>query len=185
MGRHVRHIATALFLLVTPTALNAEALHLGQQPYNYTVLDEDLRDVLRQFGANTGLRVAVSDVVQGRVRGRREAVPPKEFLDQLAKEFGFDWYYDGYTLYLTAIGESVTKMIPLGGTSFASLTSSLKALGIADDRFTLRPVPQADTAMVAGPPRYVELVEQTARTLAKPPAAPPAETVTVYRGSTR
>ena len=47
----------------------------------------------------------------------------------------------------------------------------------------LRPVPQAGTVMVAGPPRYVELVEQAAQTLAKPPAPPPAGAITVYRGS--
>lgn len=174
----------ALVLLAASPAAPAAELHLGQQPYAYTVIDQDLRDVLRQFGANTGLRVNVSDAVQSRVRGRAIALPPVEFLDRLAKEFGFDWYYDGYTLSVTANSESVTKMVPLGGAGFDALQASLASLGIADDRFTLRPA-QTDMVLAAGPPRYVDLVEQTAQTLAKPAAPPPSTTsnVVIYRGS--
>lgn len=175
-------VAAVLLALALPGAARGEALRLGDKPYSYVVLDEDLRDVLRQFGANLGLRVVVSDAVHGRVRGRRDALPPVEFLDRLAKEFGFDWYYDGRTLFVTADSETITKMISLGGADAAALDSSLKALGIADDRFELRPTPRGDAVMAAGPPRYVELVEQAAQALAKPPA-PPTSGVTIYRGS--
>ena len=172
-------LAALLGLAAPASAAHGEALHLNNKPYNYTVIDQDLRDVLRQFGANLGLRVTVSDAVQGRIRGRKVALPPAAFLDDLAKEFGFDWYYDGYTLFVTANNESVTKTIELGGMGFTTLQDNLKTLGIADDRFQLRPLPAGDAVLVAGPPRYVELVEQT---LAKPPE-PPSGNITVYRGS--
>lgn len=173
----------AILLAAAPTTAPTAELQLGQRSYAYTVIDQDLRDVLRQFGANTGLRVTVSDAVQGRVRGRGISLPPVDFLDRLAREFGFDWYYDGHTLSVTANSESVTKMVPLGGASLDALQSSLASLGIADDHFTLR-LAQTDMVLVAGPPRYVDLVEQTAQTLAKP-ASPPSTTsnVTIFRGS--
>ena len=172
-------LAALLGLAAPASAAHGEALHLDDKPYNYTVIDQDLRDVLRQFGANLGLRVTVSDAVQGRVRGRKVTLPPAAFLDELAKEFGFDWYYDGYTLFVTANNESVTKAINLGGEGFTTLQDNLKALGIADDRFQLRPLPGGDAVLVAGPPRYVELVEQA---LTKPPE-PSSGNITIYRGS--
>ena len=171
-----------IFLACASPTARAEALSLGQQPYAYTVLDESLRDVLRQFGANTGLRVTISDAVQGRVRGRREPLPPAEFLDRLAMDFSFDWYYDGHMLYVSAHSESAVKLVPLGAARFADLRSNLDALGIADRRFALRAAPQSGKVLVGGPPRYVELVEQVAQTLAKPPELPPTN-VTVFRGS--
>ena len=170
----------------------AAPLPVDQRPYAYTVLDENLRDVLLQFGANTKSRIAISDAVQGRVRGRRDAAPPEAFLEALGREFGFDWYYDGYILYISATSESVSRMVTLGGVPASSLQATLEALGIADPRFLLRAVPESFTVLVSGPPRYVELVEQAVQTLAKPPAAPsppapaapsPEKTVTVFRGS--
>ena len=38
-------------------------------PYDYVVVDQDLRTVLLQFGANIGTRIALSDQVGGRVHG--------------------------------------------------------------------------------------------------------------------
>lgn len=180
-----------------PSAGRGAVPPLSDQPYGYTVLDQDLRDALRQFGANNGLRVVLSDAVQGRIRGRLGTLTPRAFLDRLAADFGFDWFYDGFTLYLTAVGEGVNRLISLGPASYPQLEEMLQTLGIADARFTVRPLQGQSLVMVAGPPRFVELVQQAAAVLAakeepKPPAAPSASappatapanrSVTVYRG---
>lgn len=192
-------VVPALLGLAVPTLARAAPLPLSEQPYGYTVLDQDLRDALRQFGANNGLRVVVSDAVQGRVRGRLGTLTPRGFLDRLAADFGFDWFYDGFTLCFTAVGESVNRMISTGTVTPTQLDEVLNSLGISDSRFTVRPLRGQNLVMVAGPPRFVEMVQQAAAALASragdvapavppAPAAPPVagapggRSVTVYRG---
>ncbi len=178
-----------------PSAGRAAELPLSDQPYTYTVLDQDVRDTLRQFGANNGLRVNLSDAVQGRVRGRLGTLTPRAFLDRLAADFGFDWFYDGFALYVTPVGESANRLMPTNGLSPAEVEEALRAFGIADARFPVRPLPGQNLMMVAGPPRYVEMVQQAVAALvpkdeAKPPASQPtpaatgpgARSVRVYRG---
>ena len=157
-------IAVLCAALLRPVA--AAELHLSSQPYAYTVIDQDVRSALHEFGANLGLRITLSDAVQGRIRGRLPALAPRDFLDRLSAMFGLDWYYDGYVIAVTAQSESKTQLISAPGLGFRKLKTSLDALGISDDRFVARPL-TADSAMllVAGPPRYVELVGQTAETL--------------------
>lgn len=195
LHNRIRVVALAVALgSGTPSAGRTTELPLSDQPYGYTVLDQDLRDTLRQFGANNGLRVILSDAVQGRVRGRLGTLTPRAFLDRLAVDFGFDWFYDGFTLYLSAVGESVNRLVPTGGATPSQLEDTLRALGIADARFVVRPMQGQNLVMVAGPPRFVELVQQAASALAlkdepsSPAPLPGAVTVpgprsvTVYRG---
>ncbi len=175
----------------TPPAGHTADLPLSDQPYGYTVLDQDLRDTLRQFGANNGLRVNLSDTVQGRVRGQLGTLAPRAFLDRLAADFGFDWFYDGFTLYFTAVSEGVNRLVPTNGASPSQVEDALRALGIADTRFAVRPLPGQNLIMVGGPPRFVELVQQAVAALApagepKPPAPAAAaantRSVKLYRG---
>ena len=156
-------------------------------PYEYVVVDQDLRTVLTQFGANTGLRIALSDAVQGRVHGRTPAAPAKDILNGLAQSFGLDWYYDGAVISVSAASEAETHLLPLQGVSFARLRSGLAAADLLDRRFQLRAGVGPDVALVSGPPRYVAMVRQGLAALAadKPaaPQAAPGQTLVVFRGS--
>ena len=155
-------------------------------PYDYVVVDQDLRTVLLQFGANIGTRIALSDGVGGRVHGHLPVLPPRQFLDHLAQSYGLDWFFDGTTLAVSATGETETRFVTLPGVGVPALQAALQATGLYDARFALRAGPAAGTAMVSGPPRYLRLVEQTAAALAQPAPAPrPPDAVpllTVFRG---
>lgn len=156
--------------------------------YNYIVVDQDLRTVLQQFGANLGLRVSLSEAVQGRVRGRLPSAPPRQFLDHLAQVYGFDWYFDGSMMAISASSEAETRFVPLQGITVPMLEAGLRSVDLYDPRFNLHPGPGTDMAMVSGPPRYVKLVQDTAASLAihtivTVPATPPTlATLTVFRG---
>ena len=156
-------------LLATSLACQAIAAEPAwpTAPYGYVVVDQDLRTVLLQFGSNIGTRIALSEAVQGRVHGRLPALPPREFLEQLAQSYGLDWFYDGTTLCISATDETETRFVALAGANVATLEQALRSTGLYDARFGLRPGPGADSAMVSGPPRDLKLVEATA-------AAPPS-----------
>ena len=158
-------------------------------PYTYVVVDQDLRSVLQQFGANLGLRVVLSDAVQGHVHGRLPELPPRQLLDHLAQTYGLDWYYDGLVLSISATSEATTKFLPLQGLSADSVRDGLNAAGVLDPRFPLRPGPAHDIMLVSGPPHYVALVQQSLSAMVADRPAPPAvtaeapATLVIFRGS--
>lgn len=162
-------------------ALAAE-LRLGDAPYTYTVIDQDVRSTLREFGANLNVRVMMSDAVQGRIRGRLPPLPPGVFLDRIATMYGLDWYYDGYAISVTAHSEGTTQVLSTPGLPFPELKTGLTRMGIWDNRYVVRPQGEGTSLMlVAGPPHFVQLVQQTASLLVSQAAGrtpPPAQAPT-------
>src|SRR4051812_14028150 len=72
----LRNAATigAAWLMLSAAAMQAPPATAGEpawptEPYRYTVIDQDLGNVLQEFGRNTGLRLEVSPEIRGRVRG--------------------------------------------------------------------------------------------------------------------
>ncbi len=163
-------IALCLLCLVLPSLVpgpvRGAELALGAEPYRYTVIDQDLRTALREFGANMGVRIALSDAVQGRIRGRMPPLAPLDFLNRVAELYGLDWYYDGYIVSVTGQSEGTSRVIATPGVRFDELRAGLEALGVLDRRYLARPqTPGSDMVLVGGPPRYLELMEQTASLL--------------------
>ena len=154
-------IAVAIYFalglaIVAPRDLTAAEPAWPAAPYDYVVIDQDLRTVLEQFGLNTGLRIALSDNVKGRVRGRIQPAPPRQFFDHLTEMFGLDWYYDGAAISVSAKSEAQTQLVKLGNASFTQLKTALDASGFLDQRYQLRPGAEQSVAIAAGPPQYLD-----------------------------
>ena len=170
-------------MLLLSVVRPAAALPLPQsdQVVALSVVDQDLADVLAELGSQAGFRVSVSAAVHGRVHGRLPPASPAVFLDRLAAMFGFEWYFDGETVYASALSESGSKLLPLGSVGVDRLSRVLDQLGIADPRWPIRTAAEAGLGLAAGPPRYLALIEQTLAALPQK-AAPPAG-VRIFRGS--
>jgi type II secretory pathway component GspD/PulD (secretin) len=156
------------------------------QPLAYTVIDEDLRDVLADVGNKIGVAVNVSAAVHGRVRGHLPDAPPRQFLDNLATLYGLNWYYDGGTLYVTRASEQSSRLLQLGPVPLATLTDALDQLGVSDPRWPVRGATDGGLAIVSGPPRYVALVSETLSSLidhAKPKPDEAASQVRIFHGA--
>jgi type III secretion protein C len=149
-------------------------------PYKYLVIDQDIKDVLTEFGRNIGVPVEVSDQVTGRLRGRLPVVTAKEFLNRLCDSYGLVWYFDGSTLHINTKTEVKTELIDIGRLPSDQLTTRLNALGIADPRFPVRSTPNGGVVSVSGPPSYVALVRQTLTAMAR--AASVRQRITIWRG---
>ena len=151
--------ALALCLVAFPAA--AAEPSWPDTPYTYVVIDQDLVQLLTEFGRNMGVPVQVTDQVHGRVLGKLPPLAPRAFLDRLATEYGFNWYYDGTTLAIAGNSEMVQRMVPLGAADFDKLSADLDRLGVTDSRHELHHAQGAEAVLVTGPPRFVELVDQT------------------------
>ena len=160
-------------------------------PYKYLVIDQDIKDVLTEFGRNIDVPVEVSNQVKGRLRGQLPVVTARDFLNKLCESYGLIWYFDGATLHVSAKSEVKTELINIGRLPVQNLTDQLNTLGIADPRFPVRSTPDGGVISVSGPAPYIALVRQTLTAMAR--AASPVVReeksddeirVRVFRGST-
>jgi type III secretion protein C len=129
------------------------------------------------------MRADISSHVHGRVHGRMSTATADETLNRLGQLYGFDWYCDGQTIYVSGYGEAARKVLPLGQVLGDELLHAIDALGVSDQRWPVRMSPAGDIAFVNGPPHYVALVEETLSALSERVHSSATE-VHVFRGGT-
>ena len=161
-------------------------------PYKYIVIDQELRDVLTEFGRNIGVHTSISPAVTGRrVRSEFAVVGAREFLQRLCGSHGLVWYFDGTVLHINVESEIRTELITLASVRSDNLVDRLNALGVADSRFAIRITANTSVVSVSGPPPFLSLVRQTVAALEKSMAPLPIREVTdgdekrvrVFRGN--
>ncbi|HEY6924396.1 MAG TPA: type III secretion system outer membrane ring subunit SctC, partial [Steroidobacteraceae bacterium] len=146
--------------------------------FSYVAQDKPLKEFIREFSAGEGVNVVVAAEVEGTVNGKFN-LAPQSMLDLLAMSFGLTWYYDGSVLYVYLAGDLSTEVLPLGATTAGSLQQALNRLGISDRRFPISYDRAHNTARVAGPKRYVELVKQTVGALDQQTTEPASDSAAV------
>ena len=137
----------------------------GSKPYSYYSGGESISDVLRNFASSLYIPVVISSAVSGTVNGRLGPMPPVDFLNNLANIYGFIWYHDGHTLYLNASSEVTKRIINLQAMTVPQFRDTLNRMGVLDPRFYWREQPNEGLIYVSGPPRYVEMIAETAALL--------------------
>ncbi|WP_343732532.1 type III secretion system outer membrane ring subunit SctC [Duganella sp.] len=145
----------------TPSAA-ARRIPWQSASIKYVADHQDVKEVLRQLAASQNVMAAISPQVEGNVTGSF-AEPPQRLLEHLGASFGFVWYYDGAVLYIAGANEVRSASIGLNHASTANLRSAIARLRIADPRFAIVYDDQTNTALVSGPPRYVEVISELAR----------------------
>ena len=138
---------------------------LNSTPYAYYGNGEAVTEVLRSFASNYGLPVIISEHVSSVVNGKIGPLLPVPFLDKLAQLNNLMWYFDGDTLYVYDGQEIGKTIIDLNYMSTGDLKNTLVEMGLWDNRHGWRERPQEGLIYLSGPPRYIELVTQTAKIL--------------------
>ena len=90
---------------------------------------------------------------------------PVAFLNKIAQLNSLIWYFDGNGLYVYNSEEIEKQIINLQYMDTDEFVSTLKDIGIWDNRFYWRSRPAEGIIYISGPPRYMELVTETARLL--------------------
>ncbi len=134
------------------------------EKFAYVTKGQAVRDFLRQFGSSQGLTVVVDPAVEGTVVGNFN-LTPQSMLEFVSTTFGLIWYFDGNVLYVYPSSEARSQILRLNYTTSDRLRQTLTKLGVTDKRYPITFDASANTALVSGPKRYVELVEQTAHAL--------------------
>lgn len=159
--------------------------------YKYVVIDQDLKDVLIEFGRNINVWVKVSDEVKARrVRGPLPPASAEEFLKRLCDGYGLVWYFDGSVLHISSQAELKTELFDVTPLTSNGIYDELRGIGVADPRFPIRTTGDERIVSISGPPPYIWTVRRILATMVK--AATPqfvketlsekAPVVRVFRG---
>ncbi len=135
------------------------------RPYAYFGNSEPAAEVLKNFAANYSIPVIISPGVDGVVNGRIGPHSPVEFLNEISQLHGLIWYFDGNTLYVYSSNEIEKQILNLEYLGTDEFRKTLMEIGIWDSRFYWKSRPSEGIIYLSGPPRYMELVSQTARLL--------------------
>jgi type II secretory pathway component GspD/PulD (secretin) len=186
-------ILASIVALFVGNAIGAVAETQGwfARPYQYVVINQDVRGIITEFGRNVGLPVILTDKVSGRVRGdaidrtkgSSERVTAGHFLNRLSETNGLTWYFDGSILYVSSDQEFSTQVVAVGNLSPDTIVGELKRLSLMDERFSVRAASQAGLMSVSGPPAFIAIVRQLVDVLRPPSvAAGDDPRVRVFRG---
>ena len=152
-----------LVLMVTTailTAVASAAIPWKTPEYTLVARAMPLQEALNSFGVAQGMSVVMSKHVTGFLSGDFTKLPPREFLNRIATIHNLTWYYDGAALYVYGAGEIVTTLTDLHFMKAADVKRMLGELGLEDERFPIRTASDDEILLVAGPPRYVELIAE-------------------------
>lgn len=149
----------SMLTVVAPSA-GAAPIHWRTDNFTYMAQDKPLKDFIRDFAMSQGLSVVIAPEVSGTVNGRFNG-SPQEMLNMISMSFSLTWYYDGSVLYVSPEGDLSSEVVQLGGIGAGQLQQALRRLGVSDGRFPISYDRAHNTAHVAGPKRYVQLVKET------------------------
>lgn len=184
---HLRALAyscvTAVFILGAPYQVLANTPDWSAKRYSYILINQDIRDALKEFGRNLNIPVSLSDKIRGQVRGEVRADTAGAFLTKLAEANGLIWYYDGSILYINSSDEFATQILDSGRADGAMVIEEVKRLSLMDDRFSIKYTPNASALRVSGPPAFIAMVQQVVANVQPPPLATADDPrVRVFRG---
>lgn len=124
-------------------------------PYNYFVVDQDLRAVLHEFGRHLNVPVSVSESVPAiRLKGKLGAPGARDFLQWICESYRLVWFYDGAVIHVIPQSEVRNEFYDLGMVTAAAFWNRLEKAGIADARFPVRPTADERIVAIFGPPAY-------------------------------
>ena len=186
-GGHLRALVCASVIAVVIVGAShradANSPDWYTKPYSYILINQDIRDALKEFGRNLNIPVSLSDKIRGQVRGEVRAETAGAFLTKVADANGLIWYFDGSVLYINTNEEFATQIIDAGRASGSMVIEEVRRLSLMDDRFAIKSTPNAPALRVSGPPAFIAMVQQVVSTVQPPPLATADDPrVRVFRG---
>lgn len=158
----------ALFLAALgtlPAAAQQNAQDWQDTPFQYDVVDQDVRQLFREYGRQLGILVQLSDNVRGRARNLHVDGTALDFLERLVSDHDLVWYYDGSILHVATTAEVARQALPIGSVPYDRLVTAVNQHSSTDPRLGIRPGADPDLVYVTGPASYYTFVQETASSL--------------------
>lgn len=150
--------------------------------YHYIIVEQDVRDVLKEFGRNLALPVEVSRNVRGKVKGEIRATTAREFLEQVCASNDLAWYFDGGVLHIATRQELSQRTFDLARVNGERLMEDIENSGTGEP-LRARLTEDGSTLQAWGMDAWLESIARHIERLRSPAASGRGE-VKVFRGST-
>lgn len=135
------------------------------QNIQYYVLAQDIRGALRDVSTQIGVPIIAASNIKGKAAAGKYEGKARDVLDSLASDLNLHWYYDGRSIYVTGVQDSVMHVVRLTNFSYDNLHQALKLIKVDTEQFPIKFDEANNMAVVYGPPRYVATVEVVAHYL--------------------
>ncbi|GLS24688.1 type III secretion system outer membrane ring subunit SctC [Marinibactrum halimedae] len=146
-------------------ALLSSTLSYGQnlrgEPFAFYGEEQSLANVLTAIATHARLGVRIHEDIDADFSGHLKQRTAEDALNYLAASYDLVWYNDGSTLYVDPINALETKLFHLNHLAARQVKRTMQSLSIWDARFEWRALPDEAILMVSGPPRYLELTDET------------------------
>lgn len=158
--RWLAALSIAVCLAWTGSAYATTPPHWKDSGFSINATGMSLRDMLAEFGAAYGVRVAVSVKDKGVLKGRLKADSGAEFLDRLMHTHDFRWFVYSGTLYIVPRGDNASVRLEVGEDAVQDAKSALIGVGLFDPRFGWGELPDEGIILINGPREYVNLARE-------------------------
>ncbi|MGN7738562.1 type III secretion system outer membrane ring subunit SctC [Pseudomonas sp. 22526] len=138
-----------------------------QSAYAYDATQTPLETVLKDFTNAHGVGLSLSDV-SGVVNAKLRAANAQEFLERLALEHRFQWFFYNDKLYVSPQSAQVSQRLDVSADAVQDLKQALTDVGLLDRRFGWGELPDEGVVLVRGPARYIELIRSFSSKKDKP-----------------
>lgn len=152
-------MALCLGLVLAPALAPHRAWALApQKPFAHYADQEALTALLADFARNQGLNVTFTPAVTGKVSGRFDNVPAREFLDGMKAAFGVRWYELGGGLHFYHESEAGRSFLSPRVLSGQALYDALRSSSVISPQLPVEILPGGDMLVLTGPPAYLDQI---------------------------
>ncbi|MGL5004147.1 MAG: secretin N-terminal domain-containing protein, partial [Casimicrobium sp.] len=137
----------------------------------YAAEGTPLVNFLLDLMSSQGVPAVVSEAVGGmgaKVNGKFRQTP-QTVLDEVCRQFGLQWYYDGNAVHIHRASESASQMLWIDRGDFRRIAQFAKDLGVIDSRYVFKGSDTDPYVMIAGHRRYVERMTEIVEFVAASP----------------
>lgn len=185
-----RAISLALIVsafALTPSMVACQGASTDKTVTDYFVINQDVRQVLRELERASGIRYDVSNHVRGRLQALRLVGDPAEIMETIGEQIALDWFAFNGVVHVSARSEIQTRLVRLGDIDAGIALETLGQSGLPVSTFPSQVTGDGATLALTGPPSYLALAETVLETFTPkrpaPRAAPSVRTVVVRRGT--
>ncbi len=134
--------------------------------YDYVCMDQEVGEAIRFFALNLGIAADIAPGIKGRTGANTPpGLSPQAYLDHLAAEYRFVWYFDGTILHVAPSSSVQTEVFSLQKNNGARIISALSRIGLYQPKFKHGFDLKGKILIVSGPPAYVSDVKKTVEAL--------------------
>jgi len=155
-------MAGALTVGMVPAGGTAQGImseEIAVVEYDYLVLSQPVSAFLNGLSRDSGVRIAASQGVRGRIIDRRLTGSISDILDDIAAGMDLDWFRFNDIYYVSGRSEATARMTRLGDLDSEDALSALEAAGLLMDRYSVSVTAEGSAIALAGPPQYLAFAE--------------------------